>query len=101
MFMRFISAGEPEYATIVAEGKKNVLGRTWILFGPESLKVLVLFVSIRPNTPDPSLGEVFQIIPLGGGSRPIVEGFVGCDRQDGRWYRILPCPAMSETGGGV
>ena len=101
MFMKFISAGEPEYTTIVAEGKEKALGRTWILFCPENLRVLVLFVAIRPNTPDPSLGEAYQIIPFGGRSRPVVEGFVGCDRQDGRRYRILPCPAMSETGGGA
>jgi hypothetical protein len=99
MFMRFISAGQPDVGVLHPETGEKALGRPWILLCPESLRVLVLFVAIPTNPPVPLLGSIHQVIPFD--RRPIFtgEGFIGRDRHDGRWYRILPCPAMGETSG--
>lgn len=101
MFVRFITAGEPEYTTVDAtEGEKS-FGRTWILLCPETNKVLVLFVKFPADALGPPLGAVYQIIKLARKPGPTIEGLIGRDRHDGGWYRILPCPEMNETRGGT
>ena len=99
MFMRFISAGQPDVGVLHPETGEKALGKTWILACPESLRVLVLFVAIPANSLVPLLGSNHQIIPFDW--RPIFtgEGFIGRNRQDGQWYRIMHCPAMRETRG--
>jgi hypothetical protein len=99
MFMKFISAGEAELAVVDPTDEEKVVGRTWVLFCPERLKTLVLFVAIPANPPVPGLGTFLQVIPFGRRPGFTGEGFIGRDRQDGEWYRIFPCPEMDETKG--
>jgi hypothetical protein len=90
VLMELTSFGDVEYGPAGQFGQRVAIGRLWSFRGSDDLGAFDLFVETPGALQIPRVGSVYQIILRPEKSDSVKLAFVGHDRNNDRWYRIMP-----------